>query len=68
MNVYYLTRWKDITEWCEDDGMVVIAANEKEAEELARNNSDDFSKSRNIKVEQVNLDKAQVVLISNTGA
>ena len=68
MNVYLITRPKDNISWCEDDGLVVVAEDELHAERLARINSDDFAKSRNIKIKQINLDTEQVVLVSNTGA
>lgn len=68
MNVYLITRPKDNISWCEDDGMVVVAANETEAKRLARINSDDFAKSQNIEIKQIDLDTEQVVLVSNTGA
>ena len=41
---------------------------ELHAERLARIKSDDFAKSQNIKIKQINLDTEQVVLVSNTGA
>lgn len=68
MNAYLITRPKDDISWCEDDGLVVVAKDELHAERLARINSDDFAKSHNIKIKQINLDTEQVVLVSNTGA
>ena len=68
MNAYLITRPKDNISWCEDDGMVVVAEDELHAERLARINSDDFAKSRNIEIKQINLDTEQLVLVSNTGA
>lgn len=68
MNVYLITRNKDDISWCEDDGLVVVAEDELHAERLARINSDDFAKSHNIEIKQINLDTEQVVLVSNTGA
>ena len=68
MNVYLITRPKDNISWCEDDSLVVVAEDELHAERLARINSDDFAKSHNIEIKQINLDTEQVVLISNTGA
>ena len=68
MNVYLITRPKDNISWCEDDGMVVVAEDELHAERFARINSDDFARSQNIEIKQINLDTEQVVLVSNTGA
>ena len=68
MNVYLITRPKDDISWCEDDGLVVVAEDELHAERLARINSDDFARSQNIEIKQINLDTEQVVLVSNTGA
>lgn len=68
MNVYLITRPKDNISWCEDDGLVVVAEDELHAERLARINSDDFARSQNIEIKQINLDTEQVVLVSNTGA
>ena len=68
MNAYLITRPKDNISWCEDDGLVVVAEDELHAERLARINSDDFAKSRNIEIKQINLDTEHVVLVSNTGA
>lgn len=68
MNIYLITRPKDNISWCEDDGMVVVASDKLHAEKVARCNSDDFARSQNIKIKQINLDTEQVVLVSNTGA
>ena len=68
MNVYLVTRPEDHISWCEDNGLVVVASDKLHAEKVARCNSDDFAKSRNIKIEQIDLNEEQVVLISNTGA
>lgn len=68
MNVYLIRRNKDDISWCEDDGLVVVAKDELHAEQLARINSDDFARSKNIEIKQINLDTEQVVLVSNTGA
>lgn len=68
MNVYLITRNKDNISWCEDDGLVVVAKDELHAERLARIKSDDFAKSHNIEIKQINLDTEQLVLVSNTGA
>ena len=68
MNVYLITRPEDHISWCEDNGLVVVASDKLHAEKVARCNSDDFAKSRNIKIEQIDLNEEQVVLISNTGA
>lgn len=68
MNAYLITRPKDDISWCEDDGLVIVAEDELHAERLARINSDDFAKSHNIEIKQINLDTEHVVLVSNTGA
>ena len=68
MNVYLVTRPEDHISWCEDNGLVVVASDKLHAEKVARCNSDDFAKSKNIKIEQIDLNEEQVVLISNTGA
>ena len=68
MNVYLITRPKDNISWCEDDGLVVVAEDKLHAERLARISSDDFARSQNIEIKQINLDTEQVVLVSNTGA
>lgn len=68
MNVYLVTRPEDHISWCEDNGLVVVASDELHTEKIARCNSDDFAKSENIKIEQIDLNKEQVILISNTGA
>ncbi len=68
MNVYLITRPEDHISWCEDNGLVVVASDKLHAEKVARCNSDDFAKSKNIKIEQIDLNEEQVVLISNTGA
>ena len=68
MNVYLITRPEDHISWCEDNGLVVVASDKLHAEKLARCNSDDFAKSENIKIEQIDLDIEQVILTSNTGA
>lgn len=68
MNVYLVTRPKDHISWCEDNGLVVVASDKLHAEKVARCNSDNFAKSKNIKIEQIDLNKEQVILTSNTGA
>lgn len=68
MNVYLVTRPEDHISWCEDNGLVVVASDKLHAEKIARCNSDDFAKSQNIKIEQIDLDIEQVILTSNTGA
>lgn len=68
MNVYLITRPEDNISWCEDNGLVVVASDKLHAEKVARCNSDDFAKSENIKIEQIDLDIEQVILTSNTGA
>lgn len=68
MNVYLITRPEDHISWCEDNGLIVVASDKLHAEKLARCNSDDFAKSKNIKIEQIDLDIEQVILTSNTGA
>ena len=68
MNVYLITRPEDHISWCEDNGLVVVASDKLHAEKVARCNSDDFAKSKNIKIEQIDLNKEQVILTSNTGA
>lgn len=68
MNVYLITRPEDNISWCEDNGLVVVASDKLHAEKVARCNSDDFAKSENIKIEQIDLNIEQVVLTSNTGA
>ena len=68
MNVYLVTRPEDHISWCEDNGLVVVASDKLHAEKVARCNSDDFAKSENIKIEQIDLDIEQVILTSNTGA
>ena len=68
MNVYLITRPEDNISWCEDNGLVVVASDKLHAEKVARCNSDDFAKSKNIKIEQIDLNKEQVILTSNTGA
>lgn len=68
MNVYLITRPEDHISWCEDNGLVVVASDKLHAEKVARCNSDDFAKSQNIKIEQIDLNIEQIVLTSNTGA
>lgn len=68
MNVYLVTRPEDHISWCEDNGLVIVASDKLHAEKVARCNSDDFAKSKNIKIEQIDLNEEQVILISNTGA
>lgn len=68
MNVYLITRPEDHISWCEDNGLVVVASDKLHAEKVARCNSDDFAQSKNIKIEQIDLNKEQVILTSNTGA
>lgn len=68
MNVYLITRPEDHISWCEDNGLIVVASDKLHAEKLAKCNSDDFAKSKNIKIEQIDLNKEQVILTSNTGA
>ena len=68
MNIYLVTRPEDHISWCEDNGLVVVASDKLHAEKVARCNSDDFAKSKNIKIEQIDLNKEQVILTSNTGA
>lgn len=68
MNVYLITRPEDHISWCEDNGLIVVASDKLHAEKLARCNSDDFAKSKNIKIEQIDLNIEQVILTSNTGA
>ena len=65
MKVFLITRKAD---WCEDDAIVVVAADKLHAERRERLSSDDFRKEKNIKIKEIKLDEEQVVWISNFGA
>ena len=54
--------------WCEDDAIVIVAEDKLHAERRARLGSDYFRKEKDIKIKEIDLDKEQVVLISNVGA
>jgi hypothetical protein len=53
--------------YCEDMEMVVIAKDVMWAEKIARLNSENFRKAK-LKIVEINMDKEQVILISNKGA
>lgn len=53
----------DYVEYGEDDSMVVIAENEKDAEKHARIMSSDF-KNAPLKVQEIDMNKKQFVLIA----
>ena len=64
MKIFLLTRKAS---WCEDDAVVVIAKDALHAERLARWNSFNFKKEKDIKIKEFSLDEERVVLISNVG-
>lgn len=66
MNVYSVKR-TDKLSWCQDEEMIVIAYDEKWAEKIARQTSDDF-RHATVSVTKLDLNQEGVVLISNTGA
>lgn len=67
LKLYKIRRTEGIS-WCQDDEMVVIAEDELCAERRARLSSDDFSREKNLDIEEINMDEERYVLISNTGA
>lgn len=67
MNIYLIQR-NDYISWCEDYSMVVVASDKLHAEKIARCNSDNFAKSNNIKITEIDLNEEHVVLIANSGA
>ena len=64
MKLYLITRKAD---WCEDNAIVVVAEDKLHAERKARWSSVYFEKEKELKIKEINLNKEQVVLISNIG-
>lgn len=54
--------------WCEDYAMVVVAEDKLHAEKKARLSSDDFRKSKDLSIEEIDLSEEQCVLRANVGA
>lgn len=65
MKVYLVSRKAD---WCEDQAMVIIAADKLHAERRARWSSEHFRNEKNLNIKEIKLDNEQVCLISNMGA
>lgn len=67
MKVFLVERTNKL-DWCQDYAMVVVAKDERHAERRARISSDDFKKSKDIKVTEIDTNEEQCVFIANTGA
>ncbi len=67
MKVFLVNRTYGLS-WCQDYAMVIVAKDERHAERKARLSSDDFRKSKNIEVTEIDTNEEQCVLIANTGA
>lgn len=66
MKAYLVKR--PASDWCEDYAMVIIAEDELNAVREARITSDDFKRSQEITITEIDMNEKQCVLIANTGA
>lgn len=66
MKAYLVKR--PASDWCEDYAMVIIAEDEWNAVREARIISDDFKRSQEITVTEIDMNEKQCILIANTGA
>ena len=68
MNVYLVELPIGSYSYCDDYAMVIVAENERHAERRARWSSDNFKNAKKINIQQINLDKEDVILTANVGA